>query len=222
MSKRNSLAPLAIALSGVAAGIAYGLVIRPWMLRWGVQPGDLDLSYQGEGMLPNPKINSTHAITIDVPPSKVWPWLVQIGQNKAGFYSYDFMENLAGLGIHNADEIVPEWQELQVGDQVMLAENFGFPVVVAEPQQALVLHGDTRQADAGPAPVMRPGDYLASTWGFYLYETEDGRTRLVERWLADWNATPLNDLAYHVFLEPVAFLMQRRMLLGLKERAERL
>lgn len=231
MSKRStrttcSILPVVGVLSGVAASIAYLRVIRPWMLSWGVQQEDLLLSYQGEGVLPDPKIDSMHAITIDAPPSRVWPWLVQLGQGKGGFYSYDFLENMTGLDIHTANEIVPEWQSLKVGDRVMLGKGIGIPVVALEPERALVLHGDTRtdtpaaEGQEGVIPPMRPGDYLATTWGLYLNETEEGRTRLVTRLLIDWNPSPLNSIFYRVFLEPVSFLMERKMLLGIKERAE--
>ena len=152
-------------------------------------------------------------------PDQVWPWLIQLGQDRAGFYSYEWIENAMGLEIHNADSIIPEWQQLEVGDQIMLAEDFGVPVVALEPGRALVLHGDTR-LDVDSAPPVRPGDFMAVVWGFYLYDTGDGRTRLVTRWKSDWNPTLLNFLAYHVFLEPGAFLMLRRMLLGIKQRAE--
>jgi hypothetical protein len=231
MSKRKArtnsiLLPLMGVVSGVAVSVAYLRVIRPWMLSWGIQQEDLLLSYQGEGMLPNPKIDSMHAVTIDAPPSRVWPWLVQLGQGKGGFYSYDFLENMAGLDIHTANQIIPEWQSLKVGDRIMLGQGIGVPVVVVEPERAVVMHGDTRQENPaaggqeGMMPPMRPGDYLATTWGFYLNETGDGRTRLVSRWLADWNPSLLNSIFYRVFLEPIAFLMERKMLLGIKERAE--
>jgi hypothetical protein len=229
MSKRRTtsiLLPVVGVISGVAASIAYLQVIRPWMLSWGVQQEDLLLSYQGEGVIPNPKIDSMHAITIDAPPSRVWPWLVQLGQGKGGFYSYDFLENMSGLDIHTANQIVPEWQELKVGDRVMLGKGIGIPVVVFEPEQAVVLHGDTRtdtpatEGQEGVIPSLRPGGYLATTWGLYLNETEDSRTRLVSRLLIDWNPSTLNTIFYRVFLEPISFLMERKMLLGIKERAE--
>ncbi len=228
MSKQTNkfLLSLVGVLSGVAAGFAYARVIRPRMLSWGSQPDEFRFGYQGEGMISNPKIDAMHAVTINASPRQVWPWLVQLGQGKGGFYSYDFLENMAGLDIHTANQIVPAWQSLQVGDRVMLGKGIGIPVVVVDPGRALVLHGDTRQELAqaegqqSMPPTLRPGDYMAATWGFYLYETQDGRTRLVERWLADWNPSLLNSIFYRFILEPVAFLMERKMLLGIKERAE--
>jgi len=228
MGKRTNkfLLSLVGVLSGVAAGFAYARVIRPRMLSWGMQPDDLPFGYQGEGLILYPKIDAIHAVTIDASARQVWPWLVQLGQDRGGFYSYDFLENLAGLDIHTANQIVPAWQSLQVGDRVMLGKGVGIPVVVVDPGRALVLHGDTRQespdaeGEKSTPPTLRPGDYMATTWGFYLFETPDGRTRLVERWLADWNPSLLNSIFYRFLLEPVAFLMERKMLLGIKERAE--
>jgi len=125
-----------------------------------------------------------------------------------------------GLDIHNADQIVPEWQNLKVGERVMLAEGFGVPVAVLPTEKALVLHGDTRLDGSEMAPAVRPGEFLAVIWGFYLFETEDGRSRLISRWKADWGESLLTTLAYRLLLEPGAFLMLRRMLLGIKERVE--
>jgi hypothetical protein len=112
---------------------------------------------------------------------------------------------------------------LQVGDLLTLAPGgIGIPVAILEPQQALVLHGDTRENLPGMLPALRPGDYMLVNWGFYLRPDPDGSTRLIERWLADWNASPFNSVVYRAFMEPGAFIMERRMLLGIKERTEAL
>lgn len=217
--QKSVLLSLVGAASGAAAAVAYIKILRPWMQSWGAQPDELTSTYAGEELLPNARIDSTLGVTVNATPALVWPWLVQLGQDRAGFYSYEWIENAMGLEIHNADTIIPEWQQLEAGDQIMLAEDFGVPVVALEPERALVLHGDTR-VDVDSAPPVRPGDFMSVLWGFYLYDVGDGRTRLVTRWKADWNPTLLNFLAYHVFLEPGAFLMLRRMLLGIKQRAE--
>ncbi len=211
-----------LALTGAtAAAAAYALVIRPWMLAWGATWNEVNHLLPGDEMIPEPKINATHAVTIRAPAEAVWPWLLQIGQGRGGFYSYDWIENLMGLDIQSAGRIQPELQNLQAGDTIPLAPNgFGIPVAILEPQRALVLHGDTRQSGSGVEIEMKQGEYLAVTWGFYLFESEDGRTRLIERWKADWSPEAASTLFYRLFLEPGAFLMERKMLLGIKHRAE--
>ena len=211
-----------VALTAVAV-IVYSLFVRPWHLRWGSSDDDIDQPLPGDELVPDAKLNATHALSIQAPPAEVWPWLVQIGQGRGGFYSYDWIENAMGLDIHSSDGILPEHQDLQVGDVIPLApdDSFGLPVAMLEPEQVLVLHGDTRIPDQKSGPTMRPGDYLAATWGFYLFPQPDGGTRLVERWRSDWAPSLFNTIFYRLLLEPGAFLMERKMLLGIKERAER-
>jgi hypothetical protein len=222
MAKKPSLLTTlgGIAAAGGALVAAYSLLARPWHLRWGCQEDELKRVYPGDELIPEPQLNATHAITIQAAVAQVWPWLVQIGQGRGGFYSYAWIENLMGLNIHNARQILPEYQGLKVGDQVPLSpDNFGIPVALLEPEKMLVLHGDTR-LDPDAIPTMNPGDYLAVTWAWYLTPVNETSTRLVERWRGDWNATPQNWLYMRLFLEPGAFLMERKMLLGIKQRAE--
>jgi hypothetical protein len=223
MSQRSSTG---LVLAGVAAGAAaaagYAWVIRPWTLRWGATRGEVQMALPGDDLVGFPKINSTHAITIQARPSDVWPWLVQLGQGRGGFYSYDWIENMMGLDIHTTDRVLREYQDIKAGDIVPLAPNgFGIPVAFVQPEEMLVLHGDTRQGTEGIQLPLRPGDFMAVSWGFYLFERLDAATRLVARWRADWAPTVQNTLFYRAFLEPGAFLMERKMLLGIKERAER-
>jgi len=224
MSNRSSTG---LILAGVGAGAvaaaSYAWVIRPWTLRWGATRSEVEMALPGDDLIAFPKINSTRAITIGARPAEVWPWLAQLGQGRGGFYSYDWIENMMGLDIHNTDRVLPEYQHIKVGELVPLAPNgFGVPVAFVEPEETLVLHGDTRQGTEGIQIPLKPGDYMAVSWGFYLFERLDGATRLVARWRADWAPSVQNALFYRVFLEPGAFLMERKMLLGIKERAERL
>ena len=222
MSIRKVLAAIistAISIAGAIA--AYFFIVRPWHLRWGSTDEEIDLELLGDDLVDDPKLQATHAVDIEAPPSEVWPWLLQLGQGRGGFYSYDWIENAMGLDIHAANEILPEHQELEVGDIIPLAsDGFGIPVAIIDPQKALVLHGDTRQDDHGEQPVFKPGDFMAVSWGFFLFKMPDSSTRLVERFKADWNEAIHNTIFYRVFLEPGAFVMERRMLLGIKERAE--
>ena len=224
MSKKKVIiATLGGLVTAVTAFIAtYILAVRPWHLRWGSTDEELNLSLPGDDLVPNAKLMATHAITINASPAQIWPWLIQIGQGRGGFYSYDWIENSMGLDIHTADKIIPEFQELTVGDLIPLSEDgFGFPVAILEPLKNLVLHGDTRVPGPGNTPVMKEGDYMAAVWGFHLIsEGENRGTRLVERIYIDWNETPLNTIFYRVFLEPGSFIMEQKMLRGIKERVE--
>jgi hypothetical protein len=222
---RNNREPLLAVIAGAATFIAvYGLVIRPWMLNWGTRREEVYHLLPGDELLPEPQIHATHAITIQAPPSAVWPWLVQLGQGRGGFYSYDWIENMMGLEVRNAERVLPEYQNLKAGDAIPLApdNSFNVPVAILEPQRALVLYGDTRKAPDGGGIPVKPGEFLAVSWGFYLFPTGAAATRLVERWKANWSPGPANTLFYHLFLEPGAFLMERKMLLGIKRRAEAL
>jgi hypothetical protein len=221
MSKPNPLGRWLFA--GVAGAAAYTLFVRPWHLHWGATDEEVKCPLPGDNFVALPRIAATHAVTIHVPAAEVWPWLVQIGRGRGGFYSYTWIENLMGLDIHNEDRIVPAFQELRVGDVIPFdATGFGVPVAILEPTRTLVLHGDTRTAPAGEAPVVKPGEFLSVSWGFYLEAIEPQTTRLIERFRADFSPTLPNTLFYRGFLEPGAFIMERRMLLGIKERAEKL
>ncbi|HBX68998.1 MAG TPA: hypothetical protein DEH25_06360 [Chloroflexi bacterium] len=209
------------ATAAVAATLTYILAVRPWHLRWGASDAEVDLSLPGDDLVPEAKLKATHAISIQASPTKIWPWLVQIGQGRGGFYSYDWLENSMGLDIHTVNEINPEFQNLKVGDVIPLApDGFGIPVAILESEKSLVLHGDTRLPGPGKAPEMKEGDHLATVWGFHLFPQADGNTRRVERIFIDWNETPVNNFFYRVFLEPGSFIMEQKMLCGIKERAE--
>jgi hypothetical protein len=227
MGKTPSLIKNLAFLSGVitGAGSAYWFVVRPWHRRWGAEQAELQVFWPGDDLIPRPQINATHAIIIQAPPERVWPWLVQIGQGRGGFYSYEQIENAMGLRMENADRILPEWQNLQVGDAVPLAPDgaMDVPVVILEPQAALVLHSDSRlpSPSGKGGPTLPPGQFLAVSWGFYLDALDGGATRLVERFRLDYTLTAANELMYKLFLEPGAFVMERKMLMGIKQRAER-
>jgi hypothetical protein len=157
MSKRLSLFWLGIHAIGLAAGAAaiYASVVRSWHLRWGTLDDEVDRALPGDELVPNAPLCATHAVTINAPIDQVWPWLVQIGQGRGGFYSYEFIENALGADIHNANRILPEFQNLKMGDQVPLAQGgFGLPVAILVEPRTLVLHGDTR-LDPNGMPSLR-------------------------------------------------------------------
>jgi hypothetical protein len=117
----------------VAAGAvglaAYVVAVRPWHLRWGATDDEVQRPMPGDELVPDPKVNATHAITIDAPAVAVWPWLVQWGYQRGGFYSYDWIDRTLGSeGVASVDRILPEHQHLEVGDPVLVAPDNGFTV----------------------------------------------------------------------------------------------
>ena len=215
---RETTAKLVSAGSVGAALGAYAFLIRPWHLKWGATKAEIEEPLPGDDVLPNPKHEATHAITIDAPVADVWPWLVQIGQNKAGFYSYSLLENLVGCDIHNADRIVPEWQSLRAGDVLWLHPKAPpLPVLLVEPGRAIVIGGVAEQQGDDLSRETRAG-----TWAFVLKELDPSHTRLLVR--IRWDRKPgLVDWIYsYGVLEPSHFVMERRMMVNIKRQAEAL
>jgi hypothetical protein len=154
----------------VAASV---LVARPRQLRWGATDQEADGRLSGHDLIADSNLTATRAITIRASADQVWPWIAQLGQARGGFYSYDWVENLLGCDIHNADRIVPEWQDVGVGDEVRFAPEVGLVVAHVEPGRSLVLRGAVPLGRAEP-----PYDF---TWAFALREAPDGMTRLLVR-----------------------------------------
>jgi hypothetical protein len=121
---KRRAAAAATAVIGCAA--AYFLVVRPWQLRWGATDEERGATLDGDDLIANPDLVATRAITVHALADQVWPWIAQLGQGRGGFYSYDALENLVGCDIHSADRVVPEWQDLKVGDQVKLSPEVGW------------------------------------------------------------------------------------------------
>jgi hypothetical protein len=164
---------------------------------------------------------TTRAITIRAPAAEVWPWLVQIGYQRGGFYSYDWLENLAGLEISSADHMDPELQSLEVGDSVRIAPETPLTVATLEPNRVLVLHNTMNPFNAQTVDLddLEPGPYMDWTWAFILEELDKRTTRLVVRVRGSYEPRWLA-LLFYTLLEPAHFLMERKMMLGIKERAE--
>ena len=226
MSARNTIKTIggvAGALAGIgAAATAYALAARPRMLRWGARPDEVERVFIGDEFVLNPQIKATHAVTVHAPVEKVFPWLVQMGQGRGGFYSVEAIENrVFELDIHNADRIMPELQELRVGDRVALGRGVFARVAVIEPLKHLILrataHGDEHEEGA---PPLKPGETLNMTWAFFTEALENGDTRLIERFRVEFTPTLANNVMFYGFIEPGAFFMERSMLLGIKARAE--
>ena len=165
---------------------------------------------------------TTRAITVRAPAAAVWPWLVQLGQNRGGFYTYDALENLMGLDIHSADAIRPDWQDLHAGEDYVALdpdESMKMTITVLEPERAFVI-----RSGVPGEPPQEPGSFfrgeLAFSWGFYLEPLDERNTRLIIRCRAAWADTLTARLAKPLLLEPVHFVMEERMLRGIRDRAQ--
>jgi hypothetical protein len=188
--------------------LLYWIPIRRWMNRWGATPADLTRVMAGDALLESPTYSGTMAVIVNAPPDYIWPWLVQIGYQRGGLYSYDRLDRLFGyLDRPSATRILPEFQHLAVGDQIPLGRGPSWPVAVLEANRALVLD-------------MRNMGGLDWVWQFGLYPVDETRTRLISRSRVRTQTVWARLLTYAI--EPAGFLMTRRMLLGLKERAEAL
>jgi hypothetical protein len=205
-----------------AAVAAYALVVRPWHLHWGMREDEAQLALPGDELVRQPMYETTRAITIHAAASRVWQWLVQIGVGRGGFYTYDALENMAGLAIHSADQIRPEWQTLHAGDSVQISPVTPLKVEVLEPNRALVLHVVMSPFTAEIVDTERPTTraFFDWTWAFVLDQLTPLTTRLIVRVRANFKPNALRVVA-PVLLEPMHFLMERGMLQGIKRRAER-
>jgi hypothetical protein len=182
----------------------------PWHRTWGAAPYEWSLTLPGDRVPRTPQFEILHAVTIDAPPSAVWPWLVQIGHDRAGFYSYDWLERAFLADIHNVHELRPEWQTRAAGDRVyatqagyfggVFGNRPGWTVTRVDPPEALVLEN----------------------WGaFVLLPTPDGRTRFLIRSTISNGRIPVWAAALNLTaFELPHFVMQRKMMLTIKALAE--
>lgn len=208
--------------AGAAAGIKIGylLVVRPRMLRAGATDSEVQGPYPGAGLIPDSTRSATMAVTIKAPPSRVWPWLVQMGTDRGGWYSWDRLDN---FGRRSAETIHPAWQQIAVGDRLAAKPDGSqwWEVAALEPDRFLGLRMslDLRGRPFDPAR-QRPRHYTDSIWGFELKEWPDGRTRLVVS--GYWALRPkwLQPFMSILLLEPSHWVMQTRQFSNLKRLAE--
>jgi hypothetical protein len=207
---------------GAAGAAGYIFIIRPWLLRWGASAQEVHQALPGDDLVPNPRIESTHAITIQAPPERVFSWLKQIGQDRAGFYSYDFLENWLGLGIHSASRIVDEYQNLAVGDQVKIAPESGMRVEQLDPPSVLALGAqiDPRSGRTAALDAPATSDNFYCSWVFVLQPRAQAATRLLARFRCNYLPTSFNSGFARAMLEPAMTMMDRKMLLGIRQRSE--
>lgn len=201
----SKLKPILIGLAATGVGLAvYARWLRPWHLRWGATDEEVAMKLPGDELVSNPQLLATHAITIKAATNYIWPWLVQIGRDRGGFYSYQWLENLCGCQLQNAEEIHHEWQELKVGDNIWLHPKAPpLKVLLIEPKRALVLE---------------------KCWTFYLRPIDDQTSRLIIRNLGSFNPDLhnglLNCVLWRGIFEPAHFIMERKMMLTIKRLAE--
>ncbi|MBN1321643.1 MAG: SRPBCC family protein [Thermoleophilia bacterium] len=198
-------------VSALAVGAAYLLLVRPWHLAYGATGEESRAPLPGDDLIPSFDLTANRAITIRAPAKEVWCWIAQLGQGRGGFYSYDFLENLAGCQIHSAEVIVPEWQAPAMGDEIKLHPEVPLQVAVVEPGRALVLRGGVPMGNTPP-----PYDF---TWSFVLQEQPDETTRLLVRERYAYTRSWARLLVEPV--EAISFIMSQKMLRGIKDRAER-
>ena len=186
-----------------AAALVYRSLLRHRIMNWGATDAEVDARLPGDELLEHADGVATRAITVDAAASAVWPWIAQMGPlPRGGAYTYDWIENLIGLDMHSADRVLPDYQHPQVGDTLGYGKNrMHFERV--EPRRVLA----TRSED---------GNWV---WSFVL-EEQDGKTRLISR-----NRFRLPSLTARIGMlpmEPASLVMERKMLHGIKQRAERL
>src|SRR3954462_4290105 len=228
----------ALALALVSAIVAfigtYIVVVRPRLRAWGMDPAEVELPLPGDDLVTEPNAIETRGVTIEAPVAKVWPYLVQMGFGRAGWYSYELLDSK----VKGAETVVPELQKLEEGDVMPISPGGGgFVVKTVDFERALVLYTDTATARAQAEQEVSeaaPGSPMygmkmsgasfpefSASWAFYLKPTDDGKTRLIERFRA---RTPGSGPATAVLGEVMGtgiVLMTRKQMLGIKERAER-
>jgi hypothetical protein len=191
-----------------ALALLYWFPLRRWFGRWGTTYEDLVRVMPGDAIIVNPTHSATHAVTVEAQPEDIWPWLAQMGAGRGGLYSYDWLDRLFGiLDRPSASRILPEFQHLSAGDTISLGPREQLAVAAIEPLRALVLSYNAHGFEW--------------VWQFGLYPLDANRTRLVSRGTERFTNTITTWLFMRV-MEPAAFVMTRRMLLGVKQRAERL
>ncbi len=191
-------------ISAAAAGATLYLKwIRPWQLRWGATEAELTRAMPGDEDVPAPSFNATRGVTVHAPPEAIYPWIIQIGINRAGWYSYDLLDNLARP---SARQLLPEHQQIHVGQLIPMSPDGNYGVYVKEFRENEWILWNDKEGD--------------STWFWGLYPETENRTRLVTRvrMKYHWNSPAA---LFNLLVEFGDLPMMRKCLLGIKERAEK-
>lgn len=206
----------------VVAGLSYHLVLRPWCLTWGATDDELRAALPGDNLFPGDSADATHAITIHATPQQIWPWLMQIGQDRSGFYSYTFLENLFGADMPKVERIVPDWKPRVLGESVWMAtpRRFGgrgrMITTVVEPDRAFAMVAVEDWQALCSGGVVQHG-----MWTFALEPQRDGQTRLIARLRGGTPPTLMGRLVGRLFWEPAHFVMEQKMLRRIRDLSER-
>jgi hypothetical protein len=200
-----------VAGAAVAGAVLFRRTVRPWMASWGATTAEIGQPLSADVFVRPGASRTTRAITIDAPVGDVWRWLVQIGEDQAGFYSYTWLERLARTDMRNADRVNEAWQHREVGDTIWLAQRWGElgrqVAAVVEPEQALAMVSPADYA------AIQAGQSASGYWGFFLEPIDAAHTRFIVR---TSGGAVGND-----FFDLVHFVMEQKMMRGLKRRAER-
>ena len=178
--------------------VSFYFIYRPWNLRWGATNEEVNRSMIGDDIVKNPTFNATRAVTINASPEEIWPWIIQIGYKRTGFYSYDFLDN---DGIPSSERIIPEYQNLKVGDRIPLDREGTITVAALEPNEHMLLASQSGRM----------------TWAWGLYQTDAQQTRLVTRL-----RVRMDSIVPRLLWDTFEIVMMRKCLLGIKRRAESL
>lgn len=188
-------------------GILYYFVARPYQLTLGATPAEIERAMPGDEMDPNPDFLATRAITIRGTPEEIWPWLIQMNYNRAGFYAYDILENIGSeRGLRSAEEIIPEFQHFQVGDEAPISAIHSMVFSAIEPNQYLIWAG---KADVSPGGIV---------WA--LYPLDDDQTRLVSRIQWRYHLADIGSVVMAIFVDTADHIAVRKVLQGVKGRVE--
>jgi hypothetical protein len=217
--RRFALGVLAVL---VVAGLAYHLGLRNWCLRWGTTPTEARATLPGDDLFPVFTGEATHAITIHASPEQVWPWLMQIGQDRSGFYSYTFLENSIGADMPKVERLVPDWKPRAIGETVWFAtpKRFGgqgrMTAALVQPQRSFVMVSpkDWENLQAG-----RPAQ--EAFWSFTLEPSGNGQSRLIARVRGGTPPSLASRAVGRLFWEPMHFVMEQKMLRTIRDLSER-
>ena len=217
MERKFPWTALTTAAAGAATLAAVDLALRPWFLHWGATDAEIVKALPGDDLCPDAPSIATRAITIQAPAGEAWRWIVQIGQDRGGFYSYTWLENLFGAKMRNAGRIIPKLPPLTVGDSVWMTPSSRYggrgrvKVAMIEPGRYLVL-----VALEDYEAVVRTGRAPEGAWALILEPVDDHTTRLLVRSRSGRAVSPGRFLVF----DPIHFIMERKMMLGIRERVE--
>jgi hypothetical protein len=197
--------------------------------RWGAGAQVAARRYPGDELVPQPRWGWTHAVRVQAPAADVWPWVAQIGADRGGFYSYQWLENLIGCQVSNAAAIHPEWAAREGGELRLHPKAPPLRIVSVQPGQALVAYmapahtlSDARQREHPGVPASSRDRWMTASWLFLIEPSGPARCQVISRYRCDTSHDLLSRLQFGPsIVEPVSFAMDRRMLIGIRQRAER-